>query len=531
MIKTLLKKQMMEVFSFFWQDKKKNRKRTGKGLLFAVILYLILFGMLAAIFYGAASMLCRPLLDAGMGWLYFALMGLIGIVMGVFGSVFNTYAGLYTAKDNSLLLAMPVKPSYILLVRLSGVYAMGLLYELLVMLPVLLKYYIVARPGFATVTGSVVVTFALSVFILTLSAVLGWAVALVSCKTKNKSMITVVLSLAFIVGYYYVYGKAVGLLQEIATQPQIAGEYIKGRFLPLYHLGMASEGHLVSLCMVAGSIFLIFAVVYLILEKTYIKIVTTDKGEAKVKYKEKHMKLRSVNSALLGKEFRRFLGSANYMLNCGLGVIIMIIAAVVLLVKADFVRDVVNGVFMGNKDFVSLMAVVAICTLSSMNDITAPSVSLEGKNLWIVQSFPVSGLQVLMAKVKMHLLLTIVPAAILVACVELVILPAPVFAILIPIVAVAFILFMALFGLALNLKMPNLTWTSEIVPIKQSIGVMIALFGGWAFVVGFAGLYYLLRNSFSPTGYLSFVSVLLLAASMVLLRWIRTRGVRIFETL
>ena len=57
MIKTLLKKQMMEVFSFFWQDKKKNRKRTGKGLLFAVILYLILFGMLAAIFYGAASML------------------------------------------------------------------------------------------------------------------------------------------------------------------------------------------------------------------------------------------------------------------------------------------------------------------------------------------------------------------------------------------------------------------------------------------------------------------------------------------
>ncbi|MEI3218791.1 MAG: hypothetical protein V8S08_03120 [Lachnoclostridium sp.] len=113
----------------------------------------------------------------------------------------------------------------------------------------------------------------------------------------------------------------------------------------------------------------------------------------------------------------------------------MVIAAVVLLVKADFVRDVVNGVFMGNKDFVSLMAVVAICTLSFMNDITAPSVSLEGKNLWLEQSFPVSGLQVLMAKVKMHLLLTIVPAAILVACVELVILPAPVFAILIPIVA------------------------------------------------------------------------------------------------
>ena len=31
--------------------------------------------------------------------------------------------------------------------------------------------------------------------------------------------------------------------------------------------------------------------------------------------------------------------------------------------------------------------------------------------------------------------------------------------------------------------MPNLNWTSEITPIKQSLGVMIAMFGGFGYTI------------------------------------------------
>ena len=84
MTKTLLKKQMMELFSFFWQDKKKNKMRTGDNLVLFVLLYLLLFGMMAFLFYMVADMLCEPLVMAGLGWLYFSLTGLIGIALGVF---------------------------------------------------------------------------------------------------------------------------------------------------------------------------------------------------------------------------------------------------------------------------------------------------------------------------------------------------------------------------------------------------------------------------------------------------------------
>ena len=41
-------------------------------------------------------------------WLYMALMGIVSVILGVFGSVFNTFSTLYQARDNDLLFAMPI---------------------------------------------------------------------------------------------------------------------------------------------------------------------------------------------------------------------------------------------------------------------------------------------------------------------------------------------------------------------------------------------------------------------------------------
>ena len=43
--------------------------------------------------------------------------------------------------------------------------------------------------------------------------------------------------------------------------------------------------------------------------------------------------------------------------------------------------------------------------------------------------------------------------------------------------------FMALAGLFLGVKIPTLTWTNEIMPIKQGVPVVIALFGGFGYIM------------------------------------------------
>lgn len=101
------------------------------------------------------------------------------------------------------------------------------------------------------------------------------------------------------------------------------------------------------------------------------------------------------------------------MLNCSLGTLIMIAMAVVCLVKGQYVVDMITKT-PGLPDGVLIIgACIAVCAAASMNDLTAPSISLEGKNLWIVRSLPVTSWQILRAKLRMHVILTLIPALIL----------------------------------------------------------------------------------------------------------------------
>ena len=96
MLKLLLKKQLMEIFRSYYYDAKKNKARSKA----ATIAYIAMFAVLMVVVLGGIFTLlsvkmCAPMAQAGMGWLYFALMGLLAVFLGVFGSVFNTYASLY----------------------------------------------------------------------------------------------------------------------------------------------------------------------------------------------------------------------------------------------------------------------------------------------------------------------------------------------------------------------------------------------------------------------------------------------------
>lgn len=531
MTRTLLRKQLMEVFSWLYRNRKTGKNRSMSGIILYALLYLFLFGIMGFFFFTVADMLCAPLISVGMGWMFMAMMGLMAVAFGVFFSVFNTYASLYRAKDNDFLLAMPIPSSKIMVARLFGVYVVGLMYELIIMVPTLIVYFLNAPMNFLGILFSLCIPLVLSVFVMTLSCILGWVVALISSRLKHKNMVSVVLSLTFMGAYYYFYAKAYSMLQSLLANAAAVGKGIQRALFPLYHMGLAAEGKALSMLIITAAVAVVFGIVYLVLSRSFFQLATANRGQAKAVYREKAARMSSANGALLRKEFLRFLGSPTYMLNCGFGTVMMLVAAVALLVKAETVSTAVNTLFAGYEDILQFLAIAAIWMMTTMNDITAPSVSLEGKNLWLVHSFPVSGWQVLLAKLKLHLILTLVPALVLVFCAEFVLRPTPVFAVMMPVLTVLFVLLMASIGLVLNLKMPNVNWTQETVPVKQSMCVMLALCGGWVVVLVLGGLYFAVRKLVSPPIYLLCVTVLLVVCSGLMLGWLKRRGSRIFERL
>ena len=205
MLKLLVKKQLFEIFRSYFYDAKKNKARTkGATIGYIVMFVLLMVGLLGTMFGVLSNTMCGPLAEMGMDWLYFVIMGMMAVFLGAFGSVFNTYSGLYLAKDNDLLLSMPIPVRVIMTSRLLSVYLMGLMYSGIVILPAIIVYWCTVPVTAGAILGGVVLLIVISLFVLTLSCALGWVVAKVSLKLKHKSFITMVLFLVFFGLYYFV---------------------------------------------------------------------------------------------------------------------------------------------------------------------------------------------------------------------------------------------------------------------------------------------------------------------------------------
>lgn len=197
-------------------------------------------------------------------------------------------------------------------------------------------------------------------------------------------------------------------------------------------------------------------------------------------------------------------------------------AGAALLWKGAVMEEALGG--MADGGLLPVLLAAAVCMLISMNDMTAPSVSLEGKSLWLAQSLPVTPWQVLRAKMVMQLLLTGIPAAVCLLCAVLAISMTAAEAVLLAAVCLLFVVLSAMLGLFLGLKMPNLTWTSEITPIKQSACVVIALLGGWAYALLLGGGYLLAGWHLGAALYMGCFAAATLAACAVLYLWLKKRG-------
>ena len=155
MLKLLVKKQLSEIFRSYFYDAKKNKKRsTGATILFFVLFALLMVVLLGGMFTLLSLALCSSLVSAGMGWFYFTLMTLLAMLLGIFGSVFNTYSSLYLSKDNDLLLSLPIPTGAIMAARLLSVYLMGLMYSSVVILPAIIVYWCLGEFSPGSVLGS-----------------------------------------------------------------------------------------------------------------------------------------------------------------------------------------------------------------------------------------------------------------------------------------------------------------------------------------------------------------------------------------
>ncbi len=531
MLKLLLKVRMLSWLAYLsgsgprgaFKNKKSGK---GKALLFG-LLYLYLAVVFVGMFYAMFSMLAPVFHEAGLGWFYFCLFLMVAFALMFVFSVFTAKSQLFEAKDNELLLSMPIPPSAVLGSRMASLVLTNFGFEIIVAGPAAVAWCVSCPVNPLGVVAFVLVCLALPFFGVALSSLFGWLLALLTARVRRKSLVSTVFSLAFLAAYFYIYSNINTLLQNLVLNSgAIAASF--GVVTPLYRLGTAmAEGDVVGLIIGLVCLVVPFVVAYFILSKTFIRTATTRRGSAKLRYVKKEAKVASASAALLRREWARLLSSSTYIMNCALGAIMNIVLAVVLLIKGgDFAAMLDSAGDVGG--FVEPLLIPAMCVLAGMTTISACAVSLEGKNLWIVRSMPVESGKVLSAKLALHLLVSAPTMLIAQIAAVVVFRPAGLMLLWVLLIPQIFNVLMALIGLWANLKFPKLNWQNETQAVKQGVSVIIPIFGGWGILILPVVAVVIFGNVHIVAGVFL---ALIAAACLLIYKWCMSRGVRIFEKL
>jgi len=536
MLKTLLMIRLRALADSMF-NRRRGKKGGGKGMK-ALMIFLIVYcvavfgGMFGVMFYAMHD----PFVALDMGWLYYGLGAALASALCFVGSVFFTQSTIYDAKDNDLLLAMPIRPSAILGSRLALLLLLNYAYALLILIPCGVARCILAPVTMGGVIRYVLFALLLPLIPTTLSCVVGGLIALLISRVRNKNFITLALSLVFLGAYFAVCFNMQTYIEGMIENGAAIGTAIQKVLPPFYAAGLAlDQGSWLQLLRFAAWCVFPFALVYALLSRSFLRIATMKRGAAKVRYQAKAMHASSPRRAMVRKELMHLGNSSAYMLNGGMGAILAVAVSILVALKGTSILQALADIYAGGFEvsrYVMPFACIVECLTLSMSILSAPSISLEGKNLWLLQSAPLSAADVLLGKALMHLAVT--GAAGLVSSLILaLVLPMPALDVLLLFITpLALNAFMALLGVVVNLHWHRFDYTNETMVIKQSASVVITMFAGMGVVLLPVLLYvFLLYKAVSVTLMMALFTLALVIAGAVMYDYLAHRAEKAFANL
>ncbi len=502
-------------FSVIWQSKDKRKRNSRLALIISlIVLFLVLSGYSGGYAYGLCYL--------GIGRLVPVFAFFICSVISFLLTVAKTPGELFGYRDFDFLMSIPVKTSTVIASRFFNLYLWNSLLSLLVMLPMGTVYAVCEKPGLMFVPIWIVGIFITCFVPTTAAVIIGALVTAVSSKFKRSGIVGGILMVLFtciimLIPFSLTGGKftmadgslnkayltdlltdAGGTLHRIYPPAKLfADSVVDGNLLAFFELIAISIGW-----------YLLFVWA---LSRFYKKINTW----VSTYHTASHFELRSLNqgnamSALYKKEIRRWIGSSVYFTNTIMGVVLAVLSSgALMVVGANKIAEILKA-----PAFVDIAIIIGAYVTSawiSMACTTASSISLEGKNVWMLQSMPVSIRTIFDSKLLVNLTLTI-PASVLTSTLLVVALKPGVMGALVDfLIPIAFSVFAAVFGLWINLKMPNYNWESDTQVVKQSLSSLIGIMLGMLLAAVFAFLAVMLPVDYRLFG-LFVVMILFIAA-------------------
>lgn len=508
------------------RDAKERRK-----LLFASIG--IVMGMLAIAVasFGYSYTMAIGFEQIGRMELLLAIMMAVTSVVGFFTTIYKAGGVLFDFKDYDLVMSLPVKTSHVVASRVLQLYGLNLFFTLIVMLPAGVVYALKMNPNALYYVLFLATLLCIPLVPIIAATIIGAMISWISSRFRGSRIISIVLTFAVIIAFMAGSFQLNGNGQLLAD----AGAQMADMIYKLYPLTAMYVDAVCSyrigsfLLFVAISLiaFMLFAVVLGSRFKAIHTGLTT--SHTRSKYQMKSLQASTPFTALYKKELRRYFSSSLYVMNTSIGMILLLVMSIaVLFVGSDELGQLVEipelSIYLGRLAplFVSLFIVIS-CT-------SACSISLEGRNLWILKSSPVSKLTILLSKVAVNLTITV--PILVISCTLLVLSlhTGWVDSLMLFLIPIIYACFTAMMGVLINMKFPKLEWTSEVTVIKQSAAVLVSMLIGFI-SLAIPCLLSLLLVDLNGNLILLGTGIVLVVACGMMYQYMRTKGEQLFQAL
>lgn len=446
------------------------------------------FGMVAA---GAAGAI--PALAA--------LMGSLASVALVFVKAPGTVFG---CRDYDLVAALPVSTRTVVLARTAPLYGFGVAVSVLLAVPLYAAYFSAVAPTPAAVGAAALCAVCAPLAPAAVATLVSLALTAVAVRFRHAGAVQLTLSVLLvtgIVGGSLALGGAFGekdddaALAAMGDVAAVLSASVAAAYPPAAWAAAAvGEGSLAGLAAFAVLSLVLPAVVTAGLAACYpaVNAVATSGPRRSSRRATAAGSAASPLAALAVKELRRIGSMPFYAMNCCVGMVLMVVAAVAMAVvgvDALLASGVVNGVeldaravaALGDQIDAALPWVFGFCGAMSLT--AGPSVSLEGRASWLMLTAPVGAGTVLASKLLANLALG--GAAMAVSAVALLVGGvAPLLVLQCAVAAMGLLTGLAALALALDASRPNLAWTTPAEVVKRGLPMMVGVFGGIVVALG-----------------------------------------------
>ena len=201
------------------------------------------------------------------------------------------------------------------------------------------------------------------------------------------------------------------------------------------------------------------------------------------------------------------------------GYVLMVLAAFVILTLGKETLEEMIGI----SGIVERGLPVLLGMMAALMPMSSCSISMEGKQWWMMQTLPVSEKDIMRSKVWADVLVA-VPFYLVSELLLIIALRPGIFSLLYMLaVPAVYIVFAAMAGLAANRRFPLLEWENETRVVKQSASTMVAMFVGVLSGIIPLGILVIFREISAYMVYTILMGVLLLIIGVLEIKTVRIK--------